>query len=151
MPEIMQCSEMKLVGIRVLCPGDEYLHEIPKASKQLSERRDEIKNVVNQSLQYGAFVVDNRSDKEDGYWVCVEVSQYEDIPEDFVTLTIPAQRYAVWRHKGSNEKIREAYGELHQWIQKHGYQRLTDKWHLEVFYNWSDSQNIDIELLDTIG
>ena len=151
MPEVKHCSEIKLVGLRVLCPGEEYLYEIPKASKQLSERMDEIKNVVNRSLQHGAFVVDNSSDEEDGYWVCVEVSDYENIPEDMVTLTIPSQRYAVVRHKGSNEKIREAYSELHQWIQENGYKRLTDKWHLEVFHNWSDSQDIDVELMDTIG
>ncbi|MGV2941325.1 GyrI-like domain-containing protein [Mesobacillus sp. LC4] len=151
MPEVKHCTEIKLVGIRVLCPGDEYLKEIPKASRQLSERSDEIKNVVDHSLQHGAFVVDNSSDKEDGYWVCVEVSDYENIPAGMVTLTIPPQRYAVLRHKGSNEKIREAYSELHQWIQKHGYKRVTDKWHLEVFQNWTDSQDIDVELMDTIG
>lgn len=151
MPEVKQCSEIKLVGIRVLCPGDEYLKEIPKASRQLSERSDEIKNVVDRSLQHGAFVVDNSSDKEDGYWVCVEVSDYENIPADMVTLTIPPQRYAVLQHKGSNEKIREAYSELHKWIQQSGYKRLTDKWHLEVYHTWTDSQDIDVELLDTIG
>lgn len=151
MPEVKRCSEMKLVGIRVLCTGDEYLLEIPKASKQLSERREEIKNKVNQSLQYGAFVVDNESDEEDGYWVCVEVSQFEGIPADLVTLTIPAQTYAVWRHKGSNEKIMEAYCELHKWIEESGYKRVTDKWHLEVFHKWTDSQDIDVELMDTIG
>ncbi|MBT2704475.1 GyrI-like domain-containing protein [Chryseobacterium sp. ISL-80] len=60
----------------------------------------------------GDFVVDNRSDEEDGYWVCVEVSDYEDIPGNMVNLTIPAQRYAVIRYKGSNEKIRDTYSEL---------------------------------------
>jgi predicted transcriptional regulator YdeE len=151
MPEVKHCSEIKLVGIRVLCGGDEYLEEIPKASRQLSERIDEISNVVDRSLQHGAFVVDNSSEREDGYWVCVEVSDYEDIPANMVTLTIPSQRYAVLRHKGSNYKIREAYCDLHQWIEGNGYKRVTDNWHLEVFHNWSDSQNIDVELMDTIG
>lgn len=151
MPEVKHCSEIKLVGIRVLCQGDEYLKEILKASRQLSERREEITNVVNESLQYGAFVVDHSSDEEDGYWVCVEVSDYENIPVDMVTLTIPSQKYAVLRHKGSNKKIREAYSELHQWIKENGYKRATDKWHLEVFHKWTDSQNIDVELMDTIG
>ncbi len=150
MPEIKLCPEIKLVGIRVLCPGDDYIKEIPKASKQLSERADEIKNVKNPSLQHGAFVVDNSSDEQDGYWVCVEVSDFEDIPDEMVTLTIPEQKYAILHYKGFNEKIREAYSELHQWTNDQGYKRLTSTWHLEVFHDWSNPDKIEVELMDTI-
>ncbi|CAM3722645.1 GyrI-like domain-containing protein [Mesobacillus thioparans] len=150
MPEIKQCSEIKLVGIRVLCPGDDYIKEIPKASKHLNERADEIKNVKNLSLQYGAFVVDNLADEEDGYWVCVEVSDFEDIPDDMVTLSIPEQKYAILQYKGSNKKIREAYSELHQWTHEQGFKRLTAKWHLEVFHDWSNPDEIEVELMDAI-
>ncbi|MBS8263679.1 AraC family transcriptional regulator [Mesobacillus boroniphilus] len=151
MPEVKQLPEMKLVGIRVLCPGDQYIIEIPKASKRLSERIDEIANVVNPALQYGAFVVEHSSNEEDGYWVCVEVTEFGGIPDDMVALTIPAQMYAVSRHIGANDKIRQAYNELHQWIEANGYQRLTAKWHLEAFHEWSDPANIDVELLDTVA
>ncbi|MFT9598549.1 GyrI-like domain-containing protein [Mesobacillus sp.] len=151
MPEVKQLSELKLVGIRVLCPGDQYVIEIPKASKVLSERMDEIANVVNPSLQLGAFVVDHNSNEEDGYWVCVEVSEFEEIPKDMVALTIPAQMYAILRHKGANVEIRQAYNELHQWIEANGYQRLTNKWHLEAFHEWSDPANLDVELRDTVA
>lgn len=151
MPEVKHFSEMKLVGLRVLCPGDQYIVEIPKASKMLRERMDEIANMVNPSLQYGAFVVEHSSSEEDGYWVCVEVSEFEDIPKDMVTLTIPAQMYAVLRHRGANVEIRQAYNELHQWIEVNGYQRLPNKWHLEAFQEWSDPANIDVELMDTVA
>nr|WP_226675947.1 GyrI-like domain-containing protein [Mesobacillus jeotgali] len=151
MPEVKYFSEMKLVGIRVLCPGDQYIVEIPKASKRLSERMNEIANVVNRELQYGAFVVEHSSNEEDGYWVCVEVSEFEGIPDDMVALTIPAQMYAVLRHQGANVKIRQTYNELHQWIEVNGYQRLTAKWHLEAFYEWTDPANLDVELMDTVA
>lgn len=151
MPEIKRLPEMKFVGFRVLCPGDEYIVEIPKASKRLSERMDEVTNLVNPAFQYGAFVVENSSNEEDGYWVCVEVSEFEGIPEDMVALTIPAQMYAVLRHRGSNDKIRQSYNELHQWIEANGYQRLMDKWHLEAYHAWSDPANIDMELMDTVA
>ncbi|MBT2691667.1 GyrI-like domain-containing protein [Bacillus sp. ISL-55] len=151
MPEVKQLPEVKLVGIRVLCPGDQYVIEIPKASKVLSERVAEITNVVNPALQHGAFVVDNSASEEDGYWVCVEVSEFEEIPKDMVTLTIPAQMYAVLRHRGANVEIKQAYNELHQWIEANGYQRLTNKWHLEAFHEWSDPANIDVELRDTVA
>ncbi|MEH7347157.1 GyrI-like domain-containing protein [Bacillus sp. JJ1532] len=143
-------DELRLVGFRVLCSGDQYLVEIPKASLRLCERISEIKQVVNPIEQFGAFVVENETADEDGYWVCVEVKEYEDIPTDMVTLTIPPQKYAVRRHKGSNYKIMEAYNDLHKWIEDNNYVRLKDKWHIERFYDWKDTEKVDVELLDTI-
>ncbi|MBT2642477.1 GyrI-like domain-containing protein [Bacillus sp. ISL-41] len=151
MPEVKRLPEMKLVGFRVLCPGDQYIVEIPKASKVLSERTGEIANVVNPGFQYGAFVVEHSSNEEDGYWVCVEVSEIEGIPEGMVGLSIPGQMYAVLRHKGANSEIRQAYTELHHWIEANGYRRLPEKWHLEAFTKWSDPANIDVELMDTVS
>ena len=147
---IKELNEIKLVGFRVLCSGDQYLAEIPKASLRLSERINEIKQVVNPLLQYGVFVVENQTAEEDGYWVCVEVKEYEDIPSDMVTLTVPSQRYAVSRHKGANDQIMNWYEELHKWIDDNNYSRLKEKWHLEKFYSWNDTDNLDIELFDTI-
>ncbi|MCG7345241.1 GyrI-like domain-containing protein [Sporosarcina sp. ACRSL] len=148
---VIELSELKLVGFRVLCPGDQYVNEIPKASSQLSERIGEISNVINPLQQIGAFVVENETDNEDGYWICVEVNEYENIPDEMITLTIPSQRYAVVRHKGPNDEIRDAYEDLHKWIEETNYLRLTNKWHLEKFYSWTDIKNIDVELFDTIN
>lgn len=147
---IKELGEIKLVGFRVMCPGDQYIVEIPKASQRLSERIGEIKQVVDPLYQYGAFVVKNESDEEDGYWVGVEVNEYEDIPADMVTLTVPSQTYAVIRHKGDNAKIMDSYNELHKWIEEHEFVRQKNKWHLEKFHIWSDSANVDVELFDTI-
>ncbi|MBP2242470.1 putative transcriptional regulator YdeE [Cytobacillus eiseniae] len=147
---IKKMDELMLVGFRVLCAGDQYLVEIPKASLKLSERVSEIKQVVNPNEQFGAFVVENETVGEDGYWVCVEVLAYEDIPTDMVTLTIPSQKYAVVRHKGSNSKIMEAYDDLHKWIEDNNYVRLKNTWHIEKFHDWKDSEKIDVELFDTI-
>ena len=88
---IKELDGLRLVGFRVLCSGDQYLVEIPKASLMLSERISEIKQVVDPNVQIGAFVVENETPDEDGYWVSVEVKEYEDIPMDMVTLTIPPQ------------------------------------------------------------
>lgn len=147
---IKELKEIKLVGFRVVCPGDEYIVEIPKASKQLDERIGEIKQVVNPVHQYGAFVVKSESDEEDGYWVGVKVNEYEEIPADMVTLTIPSQTYAVIRHEGPNTKIMDSYNELHKWIDENQFTRQKNKWHLEKYHSWKDSSNVDVELFDTI-
>lgn len=148
---ITELDEIKLVGFRVLCPGDQYIVEIPKASLRLSESISEIKQITNPLHLYGAFVVKNDSADEDGYWVGVEVNEYEEIPAGMVTLTVPSQKYAVIRHKGANDKIMDSYNELHKWIDENNYHRLKNKWHLEKFYNWNDPENVDVELFDTIS
>ncbi len=150
MKSIKQLGELKLVGIRVLCAGDQYIVQIPKASLKLNERISEIKHVINPMQQIGAFVVDNETEEQDGYFICVEVQKFENIPTDMVTLTIPSQTYAVLRHKGENKKIVDAYHHLHQWIEEKNYDRQKNKWHLEIFHSWENSENIDVELLDTI-
>ncbi|MEH7442954.1 GyrI-like domain-containing protein [Bacillus sp. JJ1122] len=148
---VKELDEIKLVGFRVLCPGDQYIVEIPKASLRLSERIGEIKQVTNPLQQYGAFTVKTECANEDGYWVGVEVNEYEDIPTGMVSLTVPSQKYAVIRHTGPNDKIVESYNELHKWIDENKFVRLKNKWHLEKFYNWTDPSNVDVELFDTIS
>ena len=147
---IKELDELRLIGFRVLCSSDQYLVEIPKTAIKLSKRISEIKQVVNPNVQFGAFIVENELDEEDGYWVCVEVKGYKDIPADMVTLTIPAQRYAVVRHKGPNYTIMEAYNELHTWIKDNNYVRQKNKWHIEKYYDWQDPQKVGVELYDTI-
>ncbi|WP_407642009.1 GyrI-like domain-containing protein [Cytobacillus massiliigabonensis] len=147
---IKELDELKLVGFRVLCSGDQYISEIPKASLHLSKRISEVKHVINPLQQFGAFFVENKTAEEDGYWVGVEVKAFEDIPADMVTITVPSQRYASVRHIGPNNKIMEAYGFLHNWIEENNYTRLKNSWHIEKFYDWKDTEKVDVELLDTI-
>jgi predicted transcriptional regulator YdeE len=95
---VVHIESKKLVGLRVVCDGDQYLNEIPKTSVVLRERLQQIREVVKPERMVGAFIVGDCSDKEDGYWVCVEVQEYSEIPDGMVTLTIPAQKYAVIKH-----------------------------------------------------
>lgn len=148
--KIKELGEIKLVGLRVLCSGDQYVNEIPKASMELQKRILEIQEVINPSLQIGAFVVDNSTEEEDGYWICVEVKKYENIPEGMVVLTVPPQKYAAIKHAGSNNMISNSYDSLHKWIEERGLKRLKDRWHLEIYSSWKDSENVDVLLLDTV-
>ena len=148
---VKELDELRLVGFRVLCSGDQYIVEIQKASSKLSKRIDEIKQVMNPREQFGASMVENETAEEDGYWVCVEVKDFEDIPSDMVTLTIPAQRYAVIAYHGPNHQIMDAYHDLHQWIGENSYVRRKNTWHIEKYHDWRDAEDLDVELFDTIG
>lgn len=149
--KVVQLPEKKLVGLRVVCPGEEYSNEIPKAALVLADRISEIKQKVSSNL-IGAFVAGDFSDELDGYWVCVEVEEFTEIPDGMVTLTVPTQRYAVVTHKGPNNKIRNTYKLLHDWITENSYERDLSAWHLEIMQVWGNinSQDITVELYDTI-
>ncbi|ANX11403.1 transcription activator [Fictibacillus arsenicus] len=147
---IRQLEELKLVGFRVLCDGDQYINEIPKASLALQDRIMDIKQVISPDQQIGAFIVDATSETEDGYWVCVQVDKYEDIPEDMISLTVPPQKYAMITHEGSNHDIRNSYERLHEWIMKNNYSRALNKWHIERFLNYENKNQLKVQLFDTI-
>jgi predicted transcriptional regulator YdeE len=75
-----------------------------------------LKEVLNPARWIGAFIVGDYSDEEDGYWVCVEVNKYDEIPVGMISLTIPSQKYAVIRHTGPREDAIEVEVELYDTI-----------------------------------
>ncbi|MFC7319894.1 GyrI-like domain-containing protein [Halobacillus campisalis] len=148
-PGIKQLAEMTIVGFRVQCKGSHYIHEIPKASAELDRRKNEIGHLVSPLEQFGAFVVDEETAEEEGYWVGFPVHTLEKIPEGMVSLTIPAQTYASLPIAGNNEQIVPAYEFLQQWMEKHDYPRLLNKWHLEKYTKWDSADYVEVDLLDT--
>ncbi|URT69239.1 GyrI-like domain-containing protein [Cytobacillus firmus] len=153
---ILRASEtergsLRLIGIRVLCPPDQYLAEIPRAIKLFTERLTEIKGAVNPDRLVGAFKVEEDSPEEDGYWIGIEVKEFIGVPDGMFSLEIPPQKYASIRHNGPNDEIGNSYRELHSWIEEKGYNRLKNEWHLEIHHSWENIEDLDIELLDTIA
>jgi predicted transcriptional regulator YdeE len=150
---VKDVGEVKLVGYRVVCTGDKYVEEIPKAAVRLKERKGEIKNALHTSQQIGAFVVEESSPEETGYWIGLQVSEYGDIPEDMTTLTIPPHRYATILHRGPNDQIRNSYEKLHRWISDNGYTRATKSWNLEIYHKENQPDHpsdVRVELYDAI-
>ncbi|GAA0358445.1 GyrI-like domain-containing protein [Bacillus horti] len=150
--KVVELDEMMLVGIRVVCPGDQYVNEIPKATLRLKERLSEIENKESPARLIGAFIAGDYSDEEDGYWVCVEVNDVSQIPEGMVYIVVPKQSYAVVKHKGPNTEIRNTYERLHRWMEEQNLERFHKAWHLEIFEDWgvTDLSKIEVDLYDTI-
>lgn len=144
-------GSLRLIGIRVLCPPDQYLAEIPRAINLFTERLTEIKGAVNPDRLVGAFKVEEDSPEEDGYWIGIEVKEFIGVPDGMFSLEIPPQKYASIRHNGPNDEIGNSYRELHSWIEEKGYNRLKNEWHLEIHHSWENIEDLDIELLDTIA
>lgn len=149
---VTKLSEMKLVGLRVVCDGDQYVRAIPKAANLLKSRLSEIKEVLSPVRLVGVFIAGDYSEAEDGYWVCVEVKDVVEVPEGMVSVMIPEQTYAVIRHTGPNHEIRQTYETLHTWMRENEYERKLRAWHLEITEEWDvlDASNVQVDLYDTI-
>ncbi|WP_246199948.1 GyrI-like domain-containing protein [Salirhabdus euzebyi] len=143
-------EEKKLVGYRVICDGDEYAQEIPKAVQTLTNRVDDIKNIIYPVKQLGVFKSGETSEKDDGYWVAFEVSEYTDVPVDMVTLTVEKQQYAVYDYSGPARNIFIEYEKIHKSIEQSGYIRVRNKWTLEIYSTWGDPDQINVQLCDPI-
>jgi len=144
---IVQLEAKQLICLRIVCEGDQYVHEIPKAAAILQSRLAEIKETVNPERFIGAYVVGDCPEEMDGYWIGVEVKQLNEIPEGMVGLTVPSRKYAVITHEGPNTEIKETYKVLHRWMKSQGYERDLLAWHLEI----SEAGSERIDLYDTIA
>ncbi|WRP08705.1 GyrI-like domain-containing protein [Rossellomorea aquimaris] len=148
--EVNEIGGLTLVGFRVVCPGEQYIIEIPKAAVKLKERVDEIQYLVNKQVQLGAFVAEDTAADLEGYWVGMEVEKIEVIPPGMVSLTIPPQTYVSTFYQGTNHGIRDAYRDMHEWAKMNGYERRRDLWHIERFYRFDSGKQLEVELLDTV-
>ncbi|MBW8859207.1 MAG: AraC family transcriptional regulator [Caulobacter sp.] len=81
---------------------------IPSQWRHLAPHLGHIQNQVGGALADVAYGVCANSDDHGNfdYLAGVEVTEFSDLPADFATLRIPAQRYAVFRHVEHISQIR---------------------------------------------
>ncbi|WP_164669418.1 GyrI-like domain-containing protein [Virgibacillus doumboii] len=131
--QVVTKGEMKLVGIRLVCSTlKEYQEKIPAVVETMHNRLDEIENKTNPDVFIGIHKVD-ATEEEDGYWKCVEVTEFNDVPNGMDAIVIPAQEYAAISHDGIKWEIHQAYGKMHQQIEDSEYERIYNAWTLETF------------------
>jgi AraC family transcriptional regulator len=74
---------------------------------------------------------------------CVEVSDFENIPQGMQSLMIPSSEYAIFHHKGSSEDITTFQYIFSQWLPNSDY-HLDSRPHFEVLgekYKNADSSS----------
>lgn len=107
-PKIINDREFKIVGIRKLIkPGTD---SFPKLWGEFFSRRNEIRNDVNQGVALGIYEhMPNNAVEGFYYCACVEVSDFENIPEGMIYRTISSKTYAVFTHKGPMHEGKKTY------------------------------------------
>lgn len=104
-PRIITIPSKKLVGRRLRMSL--LANRTVELWQFLMPRRKEIRNKLNlnlfsvqvfdQDLGFKDFTPETEFEK----WAAVEVSEYEEIPEEMETLEIPEGTYAVFEYKGA--------------------------------------------------
>lgn len=109
-PRIETLEEKKLIGKRIQMSltnnktGELWSHFMP--------RRKEIQNNIDANLYsmqlYDSSYFNNFSpDATFEKWAAIEVPDFNTIPREMETFTLPAGRYAVFQHKGEGTAIFE--------------------------------------------
>lgn len=133
-PRIVKLQEKKLVGKRLTMSFANF--KMPELWGSFIPRRNEIINVVNNDLislvvyQPNHFK-DFKPTNEFERWAAVEVSDFDNVPEDLETFILPGGLYAVFDYKGLNTDssiFQYIYG---TWLQNSDY-TLDELPHFEV-------------------
>jgi AraC family transcriptional regulator len=92
---------------------------IPEIWSRFAPRMHEVPKRVGQR-SYGVCLENAGDDAETGcftYVAGVEVSQIEHVPDGMIAVTVPANTYAVFTHRGHVSQIKDTFGRaLGQWL-----------------------------------
>ncbi len=93
--------------------------------------RKELIHVINNECIAMQIYNDYHSpEKPFDIWACVEVLNFDDIPEDMISIAIPEGKYAIFLHKGMDAAV--TYRRIMtEWLPTSGYQ-IEDRPHFQV-------------------
>ncbi len=123
--KVLTKQAFQIIGMRYF--GENKNQEIKKLWDIFLPRQESIKSRINHAISYGiCFPVEgDNNDAAFEYIAAVEVSDFQDIPEEMVGKTIPTRKYAVFIHKGSVNNIPETYQAIYAvWQPKSGYELI---------------------------
>ncbi|NKF51289.1 helix-turn-helix domain-containing protein [Shewanella sp. WXL01] len=142
-PEIIQRPAMKIVGIAA--EYDDGDLSLPKLWSAFRPYRDSVANRVGSDF-FGIYEsYQEADDKTQFVYICsVEVSNFDDVPEQMITRELEAQTYAQFTHVGPiaelESTLRYIWG---SWLPKSDYE-YADKPDFELLpasFNNEDPQN----------
>ena len=118
-PRIEDGKPLLLAGMRKHYTS-ESLNEIPALWQRFAPHLGKIAGQVG-NVAYGV-VLNPGKDGACDYLACVEISGGSELPAEFVSLRIPAQKYAVFVHGKQVSRLRETIQAIwREWLPSSGY------------------------------
>ncbi len=134
-PRIETIPEKKLVGKRMTLSYADY--RIAELWSGFMPRRKEIKNCLSADLismvvykpnHFTDFKLTNEFER----WAAVEVTNFDDVPEEMEPYVLPAGLYAVFHYKGSSTGSASFFQQIYTvWLPTSDYD-LDNRPHFEV-------------------
>ena len=129
-PNIVHLDNKKVIGLKSQTIQHQF-ENIVTLWRQFMPRKHEIKNTINNELialqDYSEF---GNFEASYDIWACVEVSDFDTIPEHMLSYNIPNGLYAVFLQKGM-----DAGGTyrriMTEWLPKSGY-AIDDRPHFQI-------------------
>ncbi|MCG2612219.1 GyrI-like domain-containing protein [Flavobacterium sp. SM15] len=134
-PKIVQLTQKKLVGKRLFMSfANNKTAELWRSF--MPERKQILNTLTNQlySLQDYPFNFFSEFSPETVFekWAAIEVTDFENLPQDMESLLLPAGLYAVFQYKGKPEEATDFFNYIFQeWLPASEY-LLDERPHFEV-------------------
>jgi len=134
-PRIEILNEKKLVGKRL--PMSLTVNRTRKLWQSFMSQRNEIKNSIG-NLLYSMQVYDPLyfvnfdPNREFEKWATIEVTDFDNLPDDMETFILPSGLYAVFIHKGAASEGPKTFQHIYgSWLPDSEY-TLDDRPHFEI-------------------
>ncbi len=120
--KITSLPEMKMAGVSVHITKNN-MKLIPQAWGKFMGMSKQLKNVVEPKKMWGISYNYKLTKPvyEFDHMPCYQVSSFDNLPAGFDKYTVPAQKYAVFVHKGSVKTIKNTYTKINKWLKKSKY------------------------------
>ena len=131
-PKILEVSEIKVIGLSTTIKMHEQ-HKIVALWKQFMPRKHELKTLVSEELiamQIFNLQKNGEPDEDFDIWACAEVEDFNTMPQNLKSFTIPSGKYAVFLHRGMNASL-TYQNIMTEWLPNSGYV-IDDRPHFQV-------------------
>ncbi|TAE50674.1 MAG: AraC family transcriptional regulator [Bacteroidetes bacterium] len=133
-PRIVQASEKKLIGKRLKMSlahnktGELWKSFVPRRSEI---RKPLTKDWISLQVYEAGHFAEMNPTREFEKWAAVEVSDFDEVPDDMETFTLKGGLYAIFDYKGSSNDSRIFQFIFGVWLPGSEYE-LDERPHLEV-------------------
>lgn len=153
--KILEKPAMKIIGLstNVTLYDVQQNRTTLKLAANFLQRRSEIKNCINQREVFGLSMDPEDYNPETDpfeFFVGIEVSSNEDIPEGMVFREIPANTYVLFTFKGPFENAGAVHAYLYTtWLKQSGYE-LSSLYNIEIYDERNHGPESEESLTDII-
>jgi len=143
---------MKFVGFGINTSVQTARQDCPQVWEKFMQRYKEIKNYVGGMKNYGVCINPKPRECTFRYVASAEVNKFDDLPEGMEEITIPAENYFVFIHKGKLEKVGDTYMQIMETIPKTNKVQKGGFWVEFYDHRWKgDKEESEYEIWIPVG